>query len=115
VEWAFDLAEDSTPVPDLIYVSFERLSIEWNENLACPVPPNLVVEIISPGQSFGQMAAKAQDYLLAGVQQVWIIDPSVQSLTILYPDQSPKTFLDKATLPADFLPGRTVTIDQLFR
>jgi Uma2 family endonuclease len=115
VEWAFDLAEDSTPVPDLIYVSFERLPIEWNENLACPVPPNLVVEIISPGQSFGQMAAKAQDYLLAGVQQVWIIDPSVQSLTILYPDQSPRTFLDKATLPADFLPKMTVTVDQLFR
>jgi Putative restriction endonuclease len=63
---------------------------------------------------FGQVAAKAQDYLLAGVQQVWIIDPSVQSLTILYPDQSPKTFLDKAMLPADFLPGRTVTTDQLF-
>jgi Uma2 family endonuclease len=114
VEWAFDLAEDSTPVPDLIYVSFERLSIEWNENLACPVPPNLVVEIISPGQSFGQMAAKAQEYLLVGVQQVWIIDPSVQSLTILYPDQSPKTFLDKATLPADFLPEMTVTVNQLF-
>jgi Uma2 family endonuclease len=115
VEWAFDLAEDSTPVPDLIYVSFKRLPIEWNENLACPVPPNLVVEIISPRQSFGQMAAKAQDYLLAGVQQVWIIDPPVQSLTILYPDQAPKTFLDKAILPADFLPGKTVNVDQLFR
>jgi Uma2 family endonuclease len=114
VEWAFDLNDDSTPVPDLIYVSFERLSMEWHENLACPVAPDLAVEIISPGQSFGQLASKAQSYLAAGVQQVWIIDPQVQSLTIMYPDQAPETLLASAIIPSHFLPGIEITIDQLF-
>jgi Uma2 family endonuclease len=115
VDWAFDLTEDSTPVPDLIYVDFDRLPREWNENLACPVAPNLAVEIISPGQLFGQMAAKAQDYLLAGVQQVWIIDPQSQSLTIIYPHQASQTFFGADLLPTDFLPGMKATVEHLFK
>jgi Uma2 family endonuclease len=53
MEWAFDLSDNYTPVPDLIYVSFERLPESWNENAACPVPPELAIEIISSGQTFG--------------------------------------------------------------
>ena len=48
MEWAFYLSDNFTPVPDLIYVSFERLPESWNENAACPVPPELAIEIISP-------------------------------------------------------------------
>ncbi len=54
------------PVPDLLYVSYERLSRDWNEDEPCPVPPELVIEIISPGQSFGEMTEKATDYLTLG-------------------------------------------------
>ncbi|WP_157260028.1 Uma2 family endonuclease [Chamaesiphon minutus] len=40
IEWAFELNEHFTSVPDLIYVSFDRLPESWNENAACPVPPH---------------------------------------------------------------------------
>jgi hypothetical protein len=56
IEWAFELNDDSTPVPDLIYVSFDRLLPSWHENTACPVAPELAIEIISPGQTMEQMA-----------------------------------------------------------
>ncbi|WP_277878045.1 Uma2 family endonuclease [Leptolyngbya sp. FACHB-261] len=42
---------------------------------ACPIAPELVIEIISPGQTFGEMTQKATDYLSAGVLRVWIVDP----------------------------------------
>lgn len=74
-EWGVVLrrkGEDWVPVPDLTYISYERLPVEW-EDEPCPVPPELVIEIISPGQTFGELTQKATDYLLAGVDLVWVV------------------------------------------
>ena len=67
------------------------------------MPPELAIEIISPGQSFGDLAEKATDYLQAGVSRVWLIDTQAQSITIFYPDTLPKT-----------IKGTTAIIDYLF-
>jgi Uma2 family endonuclease len=114
IEWAFDLSEYSTPVPDLIYVSFDRLPESWNENVACPVSPELAIEIISPGQTFGQMTQKAGSYLAGGVLQVWVVDPAAQSLTVFYPDRAPKTYMNGELITDDLFPGLSIEIDQLF-
>ena len=52
---------------DLTYVSYHRLAADWLEDEACPVIPELVIEIISPGQTFGDMIDKATYYLQAGI------------------------------------------------
>ena len=114
MEWAFDLSDNYTPVPDLIYVSFDRLPESWNENVACPVPPELAIEIISPGQTFGQMTQKASSYLAGGVLQVWVVDPAAQSMTVFYPDRAPKTYMNSEVLTDDLFPGLSIEIDQLF-
>ena len=91
-EWSIKLTRngrDWVPTPDLLYITYERLSQNWNENEACPVPPDLAIEIISPGQTFGQMAGKAQDYLNAGVLRVWVVDIEARSITVFYPDAAP--------------------------
>jgi Uma2 family endonuclease len=92
VGYANDLTETYSPVPDLSYVSFNRLPATWEENAACPVAPELVIEIISPGQTFGQMIQKASIYLSNNVLRVWIIDPSAKSLTVFYIDAAPITY-----------------------
>lgn len=50
-----DDLEDWVPVPDLLYVSYERLPEEWDDDEPCPILPELVIEIISPGQTFGEL------------------------------------------------------------
>ena len=114
IEWAFDLSEDLTPVPDLMYVSFDRLPESWNENVACPVAPELAIEIISPGQTFGQMTQKASSYLAGGILQVWVVDPSAQSVTIFYPDRAPTTYMGSGVITDDLFPGLSIEIDRLF-
>jgi Uma2 family endonuclease len=114
IEWAFDLNENFTPVPDLIYVSFDRLPESWNENAACPVPPELSIEIISPGQTFGQMAQKASIYLTGGVLRVWIVDPEAKSVTVFYPDRAPITYMGDSVITDDLFPELSVEIDRLF-
>jgi Uma2 family endonuclease len=114
IEWAFDLSEDFTPVPDLLYVSFDRLPESWNENAACPVPPELAIEIISLGQTFGQMTQKAGYYLTGGVLQVWVVDPEAKSVTVFYPDRAPITYMNDAVITDELFPELSVAVDRLF-
>jgi Uma2 family endonuclease len=115
IEWAFDLDEETIPVPDLLYVSYDRLPSTWNENAACPVPPELAIEIISPGQSLGQLIIKAESYLQAGAQQVWILDPKFQSLIVLSIDRAIKTLINNMVFTDKLFPGLEFTVDQLFQ
>lgn len=39
-------------------------------------PPLLVIEILSPGDSYAETQRNAKDYLAMGVGTVWIIDPT---------------------------------------
>ncbi len=114
IEWAIDLTEAYTPVPDLSYVSFDRLPITWDENAACPVAPELAIEIISPGQTFGQMIQKASIYLSNNVLRVWIIDPSARTLTVLYADAAPVTYTGEQLISDPIFPELSIVTSQLF-
>ena len=118
LEWAVTLkrhGENWVPVPDLLYISFDKLPPERFEDEACPFPPELVIEIISPGQSFGDLSEKATDYLKAGVLRVWIVDSQAKSVTIFYPDSPPQTQRGQDSLTDDILPEFTLTVEQIFQ
>ena len=117
-EWAVALTRrgrDWMPIPDILYISYERLPANWDENEACPVAPDLVIEIISPGQTFGQMAAKAKDYLDAKVLRVWVLDSKARSITVFYPDAAPQTYMGEELLTDSLFEGLEFTVEQVFQ
>ncbi|MGA9379775.1 MAG: Uma2 family endonuclease, partial [Phormidium sp.] len=81
----------------------------------CSVPPELVIEIISPGQTFGQLAAKARDYLDAGVLRVWVVDSQARSITVFYPDAPPQTYMGNTPLIDGLFEGLEITAEQVFQ
>lgn len=105
---------DWIPVPELLYLASERFPEDWEEDVACSVPPNLVIEIISPGQTFGQLTAKARDYLDAGVLRVWVVDSQARSITVFYPDRPPETYMGDTTLIDALFEGLEITAEQVF-
>jgi Uma2 family endonuclease len=116
-EWSVLLKheeQDWVPTPDLTYVSFECLPRNWSKDEACPVLPELVIEIISPGQTFGQLITKATNYLGAGVLQVWVIDTSAQTITVFSPGTMPMTFTGAQPLTGLVLSEFVLTPQQLF-
>jgi len=123
-EWAVLLERDGepwVPVPDLTYVSFERLSADWLEDEPCPVPPDLAIEIISPNQSFGMMAAKAADYIAAGVARVWVVDSQARTITVFIPSAVPVTYWGEAlvaepqgAIANDGLTGLDLVVEAVF-
>ncbi|QKQ73821.1 Uma2 family endonuclease [Nostoc sp. TCL240-02] len=117
IEWAIKLTrnqQDWVPVPDLTYISYSRLSADWLQDEACSVVPELVIEIISPGQTFGEMTEKAIDYLKAKVQRVWIIDPRAKTITIFYPDILPQTKRGTDSLEDSLFEGLQITPQKIF-
>ncbi|MDB9314482.1 Uma2 family endonuclease [Spirulina sp. CS-785/01] len=116
IEWSVILTrrgQDWVPIPDLLFVSQDRLPEHLGDE-PCPVPPDLAIEIISPGQSFGGMAEKATDYLTAGVLRVWVVDPQVQSITVFTPDSMPRTYRGDRILTDPAFPDLSLTAQALF-
>lgn len=90
-----DLYMDSRNVmqPDLVFISKERASIVTSRGIEGT--PDLIVEIISPSNSFYDRNTKRHKYLQLGVQEYWIIDPANKTLEIYTPKDhdTPRLYL----------------------
>lgn len=47
-----------------------------------PGAPDLAVEILSPDDRPSEVAAKVADYLRAGAQSVWVVDPEAKTIIV---------------------------------
>jgi Uma2 family endonuclease len=79
-EWDFRLAPPGEPrrplVPDVAYLSYERVGYEDDDDAGIPrVAPNAVVEILSPGDARRDVDEKIRVYLACGSDVVFIVDP----------------------------------------
>ncbi len=115
-EWAILLkrqGDDWAPVPDVTYISYERLPASWKRNEACPAIPELVIEIISPGQTMKEFEDKAQDYLDAGVSRVWVVDPE-KIVIWVFQKHGLSQYTDTMPIVDTLLPGLVLTTRQVF-
>ncbi|MEP7340824.1 MAG: Uma2 family endonuclease [Acidobacteriota bacterium] len=69
-------------IPDLAFVSSERLPIEGEPATKWPFQPDLAIEVVSPSDYYEKVHTKALSYLAAGVEQVWVVSPESQTITI---------------------------------
>lgn len=70
---------DSVRAPDVAYLTGSSTSAGDGYILGAP---DLAVEVLSPNDHRSEVAAKVRDYLAAGTQLVWVLDPKHRTLTI---------------------------------
>ncbi len=75
-------------------------------------PPLLAVEIESPSQSTQDLVDKARQMIAAGTRSCWIVQPSLQTITVLTDDLKPTTFTEGAI--EDPTTEITVTLEEIF-
>jgi Uma2 family endonuclease len=73
-----DHSDNTVVQPDILVVC-DRSRLGRN---SVDGPPDLVIEISSPANSFGEMFKKFQLYLEAGVREYWIIRPEVRQTQV---------------------------------
>ena len=68
--------------------------------------PDLVVEVLSPGDRPGDILAKVADWLSAGTRLVWVVDP-LRRVARVYRQDGSETIVtaDRALEGEDVLPG----------
>ncbi len=73
---------DTVLVPDVAFTRRERLPADRAREKYVPVPPDLVVEVVSPSDRPGQIAAKTELYRKAGVPLVWWVREANRTVTV---------------------------------
>ncbi|MEO8956970.1 MAG: Uma2 family endonuclease [Ktedonobacteraceae bacterium] len=81
-------------------------------------PPDVIVEVVSPGSATMDRHDKYQAYAKAKVPEYWIVEPGTQTVELLVLTEeryrSLGVFQGKAILPSSVLPGFEVQVDQFF-
>jgi Uma2 family endonuclease len=103
-------------IPDISFVSWERLP--GRKLPMVPIPglaPDLAVEVLSKGNTAGEMARKLKEYFLAGVRLVWFVDLRRRTVTVYTaPDQRLVLAEDDTLGGGDVLPGVAISLRELF-
>jgi Uma2 family endonuclease len=103
-------------IPDVSFTCWDRFP--GRRRPTTPVPQlatNLAVEVLSRGNTSGEMAAKRQDYFTAGVELVWGLDPRARTVLVLTSLTQSTTLGIGDTLDGGaVLPGFTLTVQDLF-
>lgn len=102
---------DTVRAPDVAFLAHARAGAIGDRGYA-RIAPDLVAEIVSPGDRPAEVRAKVADWLAAGVKLVWVIDPRQRTAQVYRPDGSVgagATQLDGE----DVLRGFTCSVDDL--
>ena len=82
---------------DVIWISPERQAISLKQNVLT-VAPEICVEVLSPGNTRGEMDAKKQLYFDAGADEVWFCD--LQGRMFFFTKAQPATASPSLACPA---------------
>ncbi len=84
----FDFVVRRAPVrtrqPDLFFLSRDRLH-DWaqlQEQPRLEFAPDLVIEILSPSETYTYWSEKLQDYFVLGVPEVWLVDVDKRAIEV---------------------------------
>jgi Uma2 family endonuclease len=104
-------------VPDVSYVSYERLPADASLDVILDIGPDIAVEVISETETHEAVIRKTNEYLDHGVRLVWHILPSLRQVhTYTAPNRSPAVLMESDSLTGgEVLPGFDVPVQAIFQ
>jgi len=111
-ETTFQVGESGRK-PDVAFVSQERLP--ENRHQASPIPPDLAIEVVSPSDTVYDVVGKALEYLDAGTQMVWVIEPIAKTVIVYRSPDDIKLFTKNDTFTGeDVVEGFQCAVAEIF-
>jgi Uma2 family endonuclease len=103
-------------IPDVAFVSWDRLPGRVLPKEPIPaLVPDLAVEVLSEGNTPGEMKRKLKEYFLAGVQLVWFVDPTRRTVEVFTAPDVSTVFTEGQTLDGGaVLPGLRLAVRNIF-
>ncbi len=107
-------------IPDVVWISKERLASVLDDAGHLTAAPELVVEVLSPGEENERRdkQVKLKLYTTQGVREYWIVDRLLQQIQIYRREQATlvlvATLFSSDNLSSPLLPGFTCPVTSLF-
>lgn len=103
-------------IPDVSFISWDRLPRRQIPKQAiADVVPDLVVEVISPGNTREEMDRKLQEYFAAGVRLVWHVYPAAREVRVYTAVEKAETVSGMQSLDGSpVLSGFSLLLSNLF-
>src|SRR5439155_15960815 len=102
--------------PDVSAIRFGRLPRNQLYEGHVRIAPDVAVEVVSPNDLFSDVERKVQEYLEAGVQLVWVVNPEIRIVAVHRADGSIAKLHEKDELTGEnVLPGFRCPVGDLFR
>jgi Uma2 family endonuclease len=111
----YELSPHRVRTPDVSFVRAEKLVAYGNPQEFAKLVPDLAVEVISPEVKYSYLQRKIRDYFEAGVRLLWIVDPSMQAVTVHHSPVDLRVLTTADTLSGeDVIPGFSCPVAELF-
>jgi Uma2 family endonuclease len=105
---------DTVRAADIAFIAADRLADARTTGFI-PIPPDLAVETLSPGDRASEVAEKIQWWLDHGAREAWVVDPENRTLTLHAADQTARVFREHETLDhSAALPGFALALADVF-
>lgn len=107
-------------IPDVIWISHERLAVLLDESGHLTGVPELIVEVLSPGikNEMRDKEAKLKLYSIRGVQEYWIVNYILKTVEVYRRDQAQLklivTLQENDVITSPLLPEFSSKIQQFF-
>ncbi len=101
---------------DAVFVANRSLPIRRSSEGYLETIPDLAVEVRSKNDSAPAVQRKVDDYLTAGVQVVWVVDPAARTVTVHRRNEEAKVYHEQDTLTLeDIIPGFELLVSDALR
>ncbi|HEY7060362.1 MAG TPA: Uma2 family endonuclease [Chloroflexota bacterium] len=104
-------------VPDVTVYLWDRISVDVNGNLLedCSEPPDIAIEILSPGQSAAELALQCQWYVDHDARLALLIDPRRKRVRDFRPGRPVRSLGNADAIDfTEVLPDCTWPVQDLF-
>lgn len=107
------IRDNYSPAPDLSFWLAPRVP---PLDIVTAPRPDLAIEIQSPDQSAANLMRKAQEYIKAGVQIVWVIEPTKKIAAVFRQGQAKHATVQSDGLLSGehLIPGFQIELSKLF-
>jgi len=106
---------DTVRASDYAFIRKDHLPAQDPEEAYWPGPPDLAVEVVSPGDTVAEVDDKVKGWLDAGAMMVWVVNPRWRSVTVYRSAVNIKTLTENEELSGDdVVPGFRCRVAEIF-
>jgi len=112
---AVRLAPGLVRIPDVSFFSSAQIAGGFPHAPIADLVPDLVVDVLTPGNTSGEVQRKLRDYFRAGVHLVWVVQPRTRTAERYdAPDRKRRVGRTGSLDGGDLLPGFNLSLPELF-